>query len=51
MIEKDVSCELFSQRFHTHEEFIQDARSILCVKRYALSIKDSKKEKICCAFL
>ena len=51
MIEDDVSCELFSQKFHTREELIQDARSFYVSKGYALSIKDSKKDKyvvLCC---
>ena len=43
--------ELFSQKFHAQKELIQYARSFYASEEYALSIKDSKKDRyvvLCC---
>ncbi|KAK9681505.1 hypothetical protein RND81_10G007300 [Saponaria officinalis] len=36
---------LFASKFHTRDQLVQDARQYYATKGYALSIKDSKKDK------
>ncbi|KAK9734310.1 hypothetical protein RND81_04G130600 [Saponaria officinalis] len=42
---------LFASKFHTRDQLVQDAKQYYATKGYALSIKDSKKDKyvvLCC---